>query len=238
MRRLYLDGLRTAFPGWGDEARFAWCFERALAGRDPDLLLVHDGAATIAGSAITYRMLQLPGGARVRAGIMTGSWTLPSARGRGAFTRVIEESRALSPRLLAFVTAENPSRRRLEAAGALAIPSFYCRGVRALPEPPRDAVRFVYEPDEWRSQFLDRPSPVEHIESDRWRVVLEPTPANDRVLFIDGDRHDAVATLAASGRNLFCFTTGTPASDDATPGFVMTFGLDAQSWDIQNGDRM
>ena len=233
-RELYLAGLHSAFPGWGDERRFAWCFERALAGRTPDLLLLHDGDVTIAGSAVTYRMLQLRDGSQVRTGIMTASWTLPEGRGRGAFSRMIGASRELSPLLLAFVTAENASRRRLDAAGALAVPSFYCRRATSLPMRRDRAARFVYEPEEWRSQFLDRPEAVEWIERPQFSIALE----GDRVLFVDGDRDAALHHLVQHGREVFCFSTGVPVSDDFTPGFVMVFGLDEGDWDIQNGDRM
>lgn len=237
-RRLFLGGLNAAFPGWGGDARFSWCFERALAGRPPDLLVARDGGEVVGGSAVTYRALALPDGARVVAGIMTGSWTLPAARGRGVFTRIVEESLALSPRLLAFVTAANASRGRLEAAGAVGVPTYYCRGATSMPEPPQSAVRFVYSADEWRSQFLGRPEPVEWIATDRWRAALERAGPVDRVLFVDGDRAAAVRSLADAGRRLFCFTIGAPASDDVTPGFLLHFGFGDVRWDVQNGDRM
>lgn len=64
------------------------------------------------------------------AGIMTGSWTLPEARGRHYFSRMIEQSVSQTKRqggalLLAFVTAQNASYQRLAAAGSALFPTFY-----------------------------------------------------------------------------------------------------------------
>lgn len=237
-RDAYLDGLNCCFPGWGGIDRFDWCFSRPLAGRAPDLLLLSDGSTPVAGSAITYRMLELPDGTQVRAGIMTGSWTLPAARGCGAFSRFIEESRAISPVLLAFVTQDNPSRRRLEAAGAAAIPTFYCRRATSLPPARENAVRFVYSDEEWQSQFVARPAPAERLNGAGWSAVIEQAADTDRILHVAGDREAAFRELVKRDRDLFWFTTGAPASLDATPGYLMVFGCSEDVWEIQNGDRM
>ena len=237
-RDAYLAALNACFPGWGGPERFAWCFERVVADREPDLFLLHDNDSVIAGSAVTYRRITLPDGSILRTGIMTASWTLPSARGRGAFFRLIEESRQVSPELVAFVTAENASRRRLEAAGARAIPSFYCRKVTTLPPAREAAVRFTYTDAEWRAQFLDRPGTVEHLRGDSWDAVVQRADATDRLLHVSGDRSAAIAAIASRGRDLFAFTTGAPASSDHTPGFVMVFGVPGDVWEIHDGDRM
>jgi hypothetical protein len=127
----YLRCLNTCFPGWGDAQMAQWAFRRALAPDPlPDLMVLREGDELLAGSAVSYRSVVLPNGSTVRAGIMTGSWTLPAARGRGCFTRVIEESVAVTQErlgalLLAFVTEDNPSCRQLLKAGAATFPTLY-----------------------------------------------------------------------------------------------------------------
>lgn len=248
-RRYYLAALNHCFPGWGDERRFDWCFARALAGRKPDLLVLRDGGDPIAGSAITYRMLELTDGTRVRAGIMSGSWTLPAARGRGAFTRILHASREIAltrdaPLLLGFVTATNFSRQGLISAGALEIPSYYCRlspGQRAvLPAPRVGAARFVYSEEEWRSQFLERPNEVERVGGAGWNAILERSGATDRILHIEGDHQAAFDQLGARGRELFAYSMVRPEGFDITEGyFSILTELDVGNfWDVRNGDRM
>jgi hypothetical protein len=149
---------------------------------------VTENGKLLAGSAVTYRVLRTRTGAEGRVGIMTGSWTLPAARGRGCFTRIIEESKALARTrsavaLLAFVTEQNPSYRRLQAAGSTLFPTRYlvARPATRVPGGPSvDIVRpgpgegalwfsgfeasrspgtaFVYDPPAWESQFLGRAS--------------------------------------------------------------------------------
>jgi len=233
-RAAYLAGLNAAFPNWGGEARFAWCFERTLGGRAPDLLVLRDDHdRIIAGSAIVYRTLARPNGARSTIGIITASWTLPEARGRGAFGQLTDASIAMWPQLICFVTADNASRRGVEARGALGVPTFYCRRAKSLPHTRDDGARFIYSPDEWRSQFLERPAPIEVIETSHFRAVIED---RTRLLYVEGDRDAAMTALA--DRELFCFSIGAPVSDDYTPGLCMFFGLDETKWSLQNGDRM
>jgi hypothetical protein len=127
----YLRCLNTCFPGWGDARLAQWAFRRALAPDPlPDLMVLREDNELLAGSAVSYRSVVLPNGSAVRAGIMTGSWTLPAARGRGCFARVIEESVALTQErqgalLLAFVTEDNPSCRQLLKAGAATFTTSY-----------------------------------------------------------------------------------------------------------------
>lgn len=127
----YLAGLNASFQPWGDARAFQWYFRRETAYRPPDLIVIKEEGRPIAGSALTYRRLALPEESLVDVAIMTGSWTLPEARGRGCFTQIIETSHELatmrnSVPLLAFVTEENRSCRLLARAGATLIPSAYC----------------------------------------------------------------------------------------------------------------
>lgn len=88
-----LHALNACFPHWGGRAMFDWCFTRRGAGRAPGMMSLWVDGRAVAGSAISYRRVAVRGGAEVTAGIMTGSWTLPEARGAGAFTRLIAASR-------------------------------------------------------------------------------------------------------------------------------------------------
>lgn len=127
----YLAGLNACFQPWGDARAFDWYFRRATTYQAPDLIVITREERLIAGSGVTYRALALPGDSRIDIGIMTGSWTLPEARGQGCFTRIIGTSLALTAArngtlLLAFVTEDNRSCDILARAGATLIPSSYC----------------------------------------------------------------------------------------------------------------
>lgn len=288
--RVYLAALNQCFPHWGDRAMFDWCFTRESAGLSPDLLWLCAADGPVAGTANTYRQLRLANGRTVRAAIMTGSWTLPAARGLGAFTRIIAESRTLAAErhaglLLAFVTTTNASFGRLRDAGAALFPTAYCRsagepstnladsstsanessgdaddprwmdlsldtadsglelllsanasasggsrrssggenaeaGVRAGVEAEAGFVSFTYAGEEWRDQFLRRPSQVALVSgADRWRALVERAPLFDRLLALairpdQADtpvRAEAIRTLSArassAGRRLFSFSS-------------------------------
>lgn len=136
----YLRCLNTCFPGWGDTQMAQWALRRALSpDPSPDLIVLRQEDELLAGSAVSYRSVILPNGSSVRAGIMTGSWTLPAARGQGCFSRMIEESAAITREregtlLLAFVTEENPSCRQLLKAGAAPFPTWYLLAGPAIQE--------------------------------------------------------------------------------------------------------
>ncbi len=185
IRVAYLQALNQCFPGWGSERQFAWCFEREVGARRADLMVLRLEGELLAGSAVTYRIVRLANGNPMRVGIMTGSWTLPAARGQGCFSRIIEESVGLSRAargavLLAFVTEDNASCRRLLAAGSAAFPTRYlvCEAGLRKSEAPVELrgadqdfllqawalresqatgqTRISYTADQWRSQFLER----------------------------------------------------------------------------------
>ena len=204
--RAYLEALNACFGHWGGRAMFDWCFARPGAGRAPEVLSLWLDGRVVAGSAISYRRVGLRGGTELTAGIMTGAWTLPEARGAGAFTRLIRASRAQvsghgTPLLLAFVTATNASCRRLRSEGAELLPTFYCRTDRAtrpidsgVSERPLDALdhrefqrdrgatRFLYTADEWLAQFVHRPGDIRAFERPGvWQAIVERTDAFDRV---------------------------------------------------------
>jgi hypothetical protein len=160
---------------------------------------------------------------------MSGSWTLPEARGRGAFSQMIEESSRLvvargGTTLIAFVTKDNASRRRLAAAGCIEVPSWYVASSSETPPPadvpvveashaPVDELYRAFErwqgngsgahvvyptAEVWASQFIDRSLPVERLTAAGTHCLVERAAASDRVLWIDGpDPSTALAALLA-----------------------------------------
>jgi GNAT superfamily N-acetyltransferase len=183
-----LSCLNRCFPGWGDERTFCWGYQRQMHGLPlPDYLLLEEDGEPLAGSGVSYRQVLFPKGGAVICGIMTGSWTLPEARGRGCFTRMITESIRMTAErggalLLAFVTEDNPSCRQLSKSGAARFPTSYFisqppHTFSAPPNPliPQAAiseerfqsgvagkqgfVRFGYASlADWKSQIIDRPA--------------------------------------------------------------------------------
>ncbi|WP_162126243.1 GNAT family N-acetyltransferase [Flavobacterium phycosphaerae] len=122
-KNTYLAYLNQCFPNWGNTNTYDWIFERSVGEHESDILLIKDeNNQVIAGSAVTYRKLKTANGSEVDFGIMTGSWTLPEARGKGCFSQMIDESKRICfakgvPFLTAFVTESNASYRRLRDAG-------------------------------------------------------------------------------------------------------------------------
>lgn len=126
----YLRCLNLCFGDWGNSRSYHWYFRRRTSYPQTDLIVLREDDRLVAGSAVSYRRVACPDGSAASVGIMTGSWTLPEFRGRGHFTRIIEESLRLTSSagggaLLAFVTEENSSFRQLAKAGAALVPSAY-----------------------------------------------------------------------------------------------------------------
>ncbi len=251
----------------------------------------------LAGSAVSWRRLSTANRDGQLVGIMTGSWTLPDARGRGCFARLIELSReacvdAGATLLLAFVTETNASRRQLEKAGAAMIPSLYIRSSEeqplpaetsskapelALANPSDEAVdqlyrrhrdlrarttRFVYStPQSWRSQFVERTSPVQLLSHpELGTAVVERHPEFDRMLAsIPLNPEGSLALEAAvchgaltAGRRFFGFTTRVSdqlalvdrCSLDPISGFLTVLPAAGEiadvpdGWFIEGGDRV
>jgi GNAT superfamily N-acetyltransferase len=216
IRSQYLAALNRCFGHWGDESTYGWAFEREVDAPRADLFVLHRAGELIAGSAVTYRRARMHGGGEFIAGVMTGSWTLPSGRGQGCFSRVIDESVRIARSrgagvLLAFVTEDNASRRRLLAAGCVSSASSYIFSTpdTALPSGPvidpeplggatlwpevmsrhhalqAGATHFVYSsPRAWAGQFLERPSPVEILDVGQTWCVIEDDGHSDRVLLM------------------------------------------------------
>lgn len=190
----YLAALNVCFPGWGDRAMFDWCFAREGSWPRADLMTLHADGHVIAGTANTYRRVRLANGQGLTVAIMTGSWTLPEARGRGAFTRLIDESRDRAAArgaglLLAYVACGNASASRLRAAGAALVPTWYCRSAVDVPSPlespaPRAAAHPIAEGadrQQWPDNLFAPGAPADltqFLYTDReWRAQFLDRPA-------------------------------------------------------------
>lgn len=125
----YIRHINECFNGWGQDQEYEWAFNRKVGTRAADIMILkNEEDEVIAGSAVTYRNLQTPEGKSIDIAIMTGSWTLPKARGRGCFSKIIQLSKEIAaqngvPYLTAFVTESNASYRRLRDAGSSLLPT-------------------------------------------------------------------------------------------------------------------
>jgi hypothetical protein len=194
--------------------------------------------------------------------------------------------------LLGFVTADNASCLILRRARAVQIPSSYVISDDPPPESTavapdvadvaygawRDyadgalqdqcstAVAGFHYPDvnAWRSQFIDRPHPVELLRvGDTSRAIIERVDETDRLQWLDGDPEDQGAAVAAiverarrARRRFFMYsTTALPGSFlrgcglKVRPGFMMAMATRAEHepvvsswatlpWRVQSGDRL
>lgn len=209
----YLAYLNSCFPNWGNEKTYDWIFERKVGSHNSDILLIKDeNNQVIAGSSITYRILKFEDGTSIDFGIMTGSWTLPEARGKGCFSQMIVESKRIcfSKNVLyltAFVTEINASYRRLKDAG------FYCKTadnifsndtlfstdtnhdiVQEIPIDSNllydkykqfnsDKHSFAYSNEEFKSQYIDRLNPTFCVTIKGTYYLFEIATANIKLLF-------------------------------------------------------
>ncbi|WP_029032983.1 GNAT family N-acetyltransferase [Salinimicrobium terrae] len=127
-REEYISNLNACFGHWGGDAEYKWGLERQIGKHTTDIMLIeNEEDGVIAGSAVSYRKLSR-GNTSFDIGIMTGSWTLPAARRKGCFTKMINCSKELCkdnqvPFLTAFVTETNASSRRLESEGSYMFPT-------------------------------------------------------------------------------------------------------------------
>lgn len=194
--------------------------------------------------------------------------------------------------LLGFVTADNASCLILRRARAVQIPSSYVISEDTSHESPavasevaevayggwRDYAEgalhaqcstavagFRYpDVDAWRSQFIDRPHPVELLRvGDTSRAIIEHVDETDRLQWLDGDPEerdaaiDAIVARARHARRRF-FMYSTRALPESLlrncrlkvrPGFMMAKATRAEHepvvrswpglpWRVQSGDRL
>lgn len=125
----YIKNLNECFSGWGQEKEYDWAFNRQVGDKAADIMLINNEEdEVIAGSGVTYRKVTDQKGNKIDMGIMTASWTLPKARGKGCFSKIIALSQEIVhkkdvPCLTAFVTESNASYRRLASAGSMLVPT-------------------------------------------------------------------------------------------------------------------
>jgi len=126
-KQKYLAFLNNCFKNWGSEKEYDWYFNNNDKKADI-FILENETNDVLAGTAITYRQITY-NNKIIDIGILTGSWTLPIARGKGCFTEIVERSKDICSTkkinyLTAFVMESNPSYRRLKAAGSYLLESF------------------------------------------------------------------------------------------------------------------
>lgn len=138
------------------EPMYRWYLRRAFGGESPDRVILVDGRQPLAGCGLVYRQLRTPDGELHRVSIVVAACTVPSARGRGCYARVLEAAVERSAArgcaaLLGFVTAENPTGRGLLRLGAAAIPAAYLmsRSRPCLPQVGTLRLRSAHVTDDW-----------------------------------------------------------------------------------------
>ncbi len=267
----HLAGLNRSFANWGTRDRLDWVL-RPFGGQPHDMFAMREGSTLVAGSIVSYRFIE-SGGRRDLVGVMTGSWTDPELRGRGAFSAMIEHSAELARAkgavaLLAFVTADNASRRRLEAAGSTMIPAWYLSAPASTGEEWSDVpevddalrslgaarsggdlVRFAYPSiDDLRGQLVNRSAEVQVVASPAGEIaVVERAGATLRVL-ASTDPHCRPWLPGTVDR--FSFTTDPEDAQVArelgarvTDGFLTVLALTTSwqcppGWFVESGDRI
>lgn len=177
-----IKNLNICFPNWGDIRVFNWYFKRSISGLNSDIIIFrNDNMEIIAGSAISYREV-IYNKKNAKIGIMSGSWTLPSSRGMGCFTEMVNVSLNRCDKLnidylTAFVTEDNKSYSRLKEAGSFCLPannyffddiintklnenlieiSWNEFSVNFLPNYLSNNNGFFYEIENFRLQYYDR----------------------------------------------------------------------------------
>lgn len=139
----YLEGLNECFPGWGNEKMYAWCFARLATGPAPErFVFTNEVGDWVAGTAISFRTIRA-NGKRWISGVMTGSWTLPAARGKGLFPQFIQETRKRVAHhggvaVLGFAgDVQRASTRKLKDAGSRCVPSM--NGIGEVANAPKES---------------------------------------------------------------------------------------------------
>lgn len=129
LESVILENLNICFPNWGTEIHYRHFFKKTVTDIAPDIIVFrNESNEIIAGSAVSYRKIRWTNGNVYDIGIMTGSWTLPAARGMGCFSQMIQTSKEICQNrkvdyLTAFVTEDNASYRRLKEAGSFCVPA-------------------------------------------------------------------------------------------------------------------
>lgn len=209
----YINYINQCFPNWGSDKDYNWVLNRTVGDKTSDIIIIkNEEDDVIAGSGITYRKLKIENNAEIGIGIMTGSWTLPKARGKGCFSKIISISKDICnqkgvPFLTAFVMESNPSFRRLSDAGALLIPTYHCFSKEVsypnaskisivkrvskvkseifckFKNSQKNYLGFNYTPEEFFQQYIDRIRNIELLNIDEDYAIVEETENIIKVLF-------------------------------------------------------
>lgn len=196
----YIELLNLGFPGQWNRAAFEWYLRREFAGQRTDIAVRTDQFRIVSVAAYCYRQVREPSGRCVKVCVMAAGATLPSERGRGHYSALLQTGLELCREhacaaLLGFTTRQNASARGLMRLGAYAIPSFYIvsdprialrRDAGPRPLRPLRAVEHAWQESyrgrsgevqfhyaarrDWLEQFVQRPNPVS-----AWRVSHDST---------------------------------------------------------------
>lgn len=222
----YIRFLNQCFPNWGNELQYDWAFERKIGKHASDIvLLANEEDEIIAGSGLSFRMIKTETGAVHNIAIFTGSWTLPTARGRGCFTQIIALFEEICkeknvPYLTAFVTESNGSYRRfvdlnyycLEANNILSNENPFenteefeilffendcpVEFYDTYTEKQVSTTSFQYSRGEFENQYINRTSPTAVVKiEDNWFLV-EENASTFRLLFCKEVNLDHIKALA------------------------------------------
>lgn len=142
----YLEALQRNFRGWGGETEFLWWFRREVGAPRADLLVLVEGGDTlVAGTAVSYRRVDLGGGREELAAVLTGAWTAAQYRRRGCLTELVKHARETAGRrgsamLLAFASNDPASREAVARASFAETEAWYLGGeAQGRPADPRAA---------------------------------------------------------------------------------------------------
>lgn len=181
--------LTRGFASPWTEVMYRWYLQRPFGGEPPDRLVMMEGARAVAACGLVYRQLRTPDGAVHRIGIAVAGCTLPSARGRGCYVRVLQAAVDQSAirgcaAMLGFVRADNASGRPLERWGAAVIPSAYIVSRDHAPRPQAGFLRLRDAPvgDDWPVRAEARRhaggpwAGFHYLEAGAWRSQMVDRP--------------------------------------------------------------
>jgi GNAT superfamily N-acetyltransferase len=173
---------------WTD-VMYRWYLRRSFGGEVSDRLILMDGAHAVAGCGVVYRQLRTQDGEVHRVSVVVAACTLPSARGRGCYARVLQAAADRSAvrgcaALLGFVTADNATGRGLRRLGAAAIPSAYIVSRQRAPFPEAGILqlRDAKVADDWPARAEARlraeaaPAAFHYPDASAWRSQMVDRP--------------------------------------------------------------
>jgi GNAT superfamily N-acetyltransferase len=205
--------LTRCFAARWTEAMYRWYLQRPFAGELPDRLILTEGGRAVAACGVVYRQLRTQDGEVHRVGIALTAATLPSARGRGCYARVLRAAAERSAArgcaaLLGFVTADNTSGRGLARLGATAIPSAYIVSRDRSPGPPAGMLqlRDARAADDWPLRAAARvrppaaPAGFHYPDASAWRSQLVDRPDGVQTLRIGATCRAVIERVADTDR--------------------------------------